>query len=354
MDSRASMWRPPKPTALPEMRRSLIAHLGTTPFLKAIEKAIINGDHLLSTTGMPTDEAASWVSSTGINQLSQARLLSVGANMTDICIAAAHKLPTFELRPEAHPSPYGLIVFDKPLDPRSDTSDSPSFGMVAASWGPVLTPEGMGTYMMFWTAVNHEHVIRFIQRRRNLSRKEAERAAYRTTHDISLCAERFFLHDDPDPLVSPGGLNLNSAGGWMQVVRSAWAMYTARSKRRIAQVEQVPVPRTVRRQAEREGHAHSDVVDVINVHSRLRSRAARTHTTGSRESGYKIDYRKFVGAHIRWQPYPTRNTIEPILISDYVQGPEGAPFRNRQKVYRLDNEPEPSPGQPPRPNPLMR
>lgn len=335
MDGHAPAWRPPKPTSLPEMRRSLIAHLGTTPFLKAIEKAITNGDHLLSSTGMPARAAASWVSSAGINQLSQARLLSVGANMTKICVAAAHKLPTFELRPEAHPSPYGLIVFDESLNPPSDPSDEPSFGTVAASWGPVMTPEGVGTYMMFWSAVNHEHVIRFIQERRNLTRREAEQATYRSTHDISLCSERFFLHDDPDPLASPGSLNMNSAGGWMQVVRAAWGMYTARSKRKIAQVNEVPVPRTLRRQAEREGHAHSDVVDVINVHPRLRVRAAREHTTGDHQSGYKIDYRKFVGQHVRWQPYPSRNTVEPIMIADYIQGPDGAPFKNRPKVYRL-------------------
>lgn len=339
-----SSWRPPQPRAIPELRRSLIAHLSTTAFVESMTEVISGGDHLLSSQDMPAREGAQWVAATGIHQLKQARMLSVDRDMSNISVAAAQRLPTFELRPENHPSPFGLMVFDRPIASTSHVT----LGVVAASWGQVLTSEGLGTWMMFWAAVNHEHAIQFVRESRAMSREEAERVVYGATADLVVCQDVFFLHRDPDPLPA-AGIDPDHPIAWAQIVRSAWAMYTARSKRRIAVVEEVPAPRPERRDAERQGYLHTSHVDVIRVHPRLRARAAREHTTGDQHTGWKIDYRKFVSSHIRWQPYPSRNTVEPILIEEFVQGPPGAPFKTkREKVYRLDNKSQPPP------HPLVR
>ncbi len=48
-----------------------------------------------------------------------------------------------------------------------------------------------------------------------------------------------------------------------------------------------------------------------------------------------------VSGHIRWQPYPSRDTVEPIFIDTYDKGPENAPYRvgKNYTVHRLDQPP---------------
>lgn len=339
----SALWTPPAPRALPALRRTLVEHMDSEPAVETMASTIQRGKHFLSTDIRDPRAAAQWVTEMESDRLRRATLWSVDASMTDVALAAVRKFPTFELRSEEMPSRFGLMVFDKPLHnaliQESPTTEDYYSAIVAASWGVVELPgDGTGTWMTFWAAVQHEQVIEWLQRRHGMSRSHAERLHYGSSADLAPCSDVWYAHDVVDPIqasqLTPGG-----SGSLAQVVRAAWAMCMARSERRIAEVVQVPSPGPERRQAERGGYDNTGHVNVVRVHPRVRDRARRTHGTDSSGTGHKIDYRKYVSEHTRWQPYPSRNTHELIVINEYVQGPEGAPFKHRkEKVHRLDRK----------------
>jgi hypothetical protein len=128
----------------------------------------------------------------------------------------------------------------------------------------------------------------------------------------------------------------------VQTLRAAWLLIAKANSQKILEVEERHVPRSVQKRQRRAGVVDTSGVNVVRLHStRRRRRSVSAGEDGNREGG-KLSVRFPVSGHIRWQPYPTRGTIEPKFIETYDKGPEGAPYRVGKKytVYRLDEPPE--------------
>jgi hypothetical protein len=100
----------------------------------------------------------------------------------------------------------------------------------------------------------------------------------------------------------------------------------------VAAVDELPLPRTVRRRAEREGY-NPNAVRVV----RIRDRADAPNREQHAERSYQV--RWTVRGHWRNQWYPSRGEHRPVWINPHVKGPQEAPLRTGDTVHVLAQDP---------------
>jgi hypothetical protein len=337
----ATPWQAPDPHEVVRFRAEILDSLQTTPVFLSTVVALAGGNGTLHLSSDPTMAAGKLLADETV-RLRTARLYSVTKDMTEVAVAAGESLPTWKVLPQDIPASAGLMVFDSPIA----VYDTPNYPVpvqiVAASWGPTQYLDDV-VWLTFWSMADPKTTLDVSGKPNASDVREFQRMmgpvmwdneallSFRSSSvGVSSGPNRRELVDPADPGHRAGRTTL----GWVQTVRAAWMIIQrAESQRPIAQVQQTHLSKTVQRAMRREGYEPTPVT-VVSLAQRHRHQQP---SAGEHASGYSVKVRSLVRPHIRWQPYPSRGTIEPIPIDSYVRGPDGAPFAPRKtKVYRVD------------------
>jgi hypothetical protein len=341
-------WIAPEPRALPAMREELADRM-RNPFLALqVSMLLKNGRGTVNPISEDPDASAAFLLSEERRRLMSASLYSISSEMTQVAISAGRKLPSWEVRPEDIPSESGLMVFDEPIAyyEMDDPVEEPKVvSIIGVSWGSTEAVEEPDehVWVTFWSLHHTEIGVRSL-RKLGISFREARElqgqlgtygwdneALLRFNSPNVLTSDGKIVHN-VDP--SDGNITTATSAPWVQTVRAAWLLMKRDTRKPVADVEDLPLSRTVRRRLEREGY-DTDPVHVVTLHQRHQARSDADHA-----SGYKVKKRSHVIGHVRWQPYRSRGVIEPIWIEDHVRGPEGAPFSvKKTTVSVLDRPP---------------
>lgn len=349
-----TQWKPPEPTALAGLREALADQMRHPMEHTALTIMLSRGRGTINPDPDNPARAAALLLDDERRRLSAAVLYSVTDEMTTIAVQAGRKLPTWEIQPEHLPAPAGFMVFGKPIasyhndEQFMDLTGEATVEIVAVSWGPSgLVRHGDGhLWVTFWSNTDHESSIRTL-RESGRSAEEARRVEYSSRADLTWDNEVLLNYGSAQiriagepAAVDPADATLaaETTANWMQTVRATWLLCKTSAESKIADVTEEHLSRTIRRRAERAGHANTDAVRVVRVHpSRLHS---REHKVADGRGGYKVTVQSYVTGHVRMQPYPSRNAVEPIWIEPYLRGPAGAPFKTAPAtVHLLDRPP---------------
>lgn len=344
----APRWTPPEPRQLPVLRMSVLEQLRTPQYQAEVATALGCGLGTIQPGwGTPEDKAALMLHDES-TRLASATLWSVSDDMTRLAVQAGRKLPSWKLYRHDVPSPTGLVVYDTPIAEYVNTGDE-TVKIVAASWGPSTFLGAGDLWVTFWAVVDHDLIALAAKDRMGWSMAKARAFArqYKVS-DLNWDNEVVMAFDDHRIRVADHGQVDPAAGrhllsetttSWAQTLRATWLLLKP-SARKITEVEELHIPRTVARRQQRAGVTDTSRVNVVRVHSSRRRRRTGNSTDSAHHEG-KLGVRFPVSGHIRWQPYPSRDTIEPIFIDTYDKGPEGAPYRvgKNYTVHRLDQPP---------------
>lgn len=347
------LWTPPEPRELAGLREELADQMRHPMEHTALTIMLARGRGTINPDPANPARAATLLLEDERRRLSAAALYSVTDEMTAIAVQAGRKLPTWEIRPEHLPAPAGFMVFGKPIgtyhndEQFMDLTGEATVEIVAVSWGPsglVQHTDGH-LWVTFWSVTDHESSIRTL-RNSGRSVEEARREEYSSRADLTWDNEVLLNYGSAEiriagerEAVDPADASLVAAGtaAWMQTVRATWLLCKSSAKSKIADVTEEHLPRTLRRRAERAGHANTDAVRVVRVH------ASRLHSHEEKQAdgrgGYTVKVRSFVRGHVRMQPYPSRNEVEPIWIEPHLRGPQGAPFKTTPATVNLLDRP---------------
>jgi hypothetical protein len=350
-------WTPPAPRELPAVRGALADSLRSPFQLQALVYNLANQRGMMPALSDDLHQEAARLLQQEHRRLAGAELFYVTEDMTRLALAAAETLPVHNLHPEDIPAETGFVVFADPIgaylpDPLADTP-SDVVGVVtivAASWGPLtgVLDGDPGVWITFWSASDPTAEIPLIMKYRGLSRSAAEALYRRTRAELSWDNEtinRFgaagirikettdsgtIVHGEDFDATEVGWEQVkNSTIAWGQVVRATWLLMTQPG---VAAVDEQPLPRTVRRRAEREGY-NPNAVRVV----RIRDRADTPHREQHTERSYQV--RWTVRGHWRNQWYPSRGEHRPVWINPHVKGPQDAPLRTGDTVHILASDP---------------
>lgn len=338
-----SEWTPPEPHRLHALRETLADQMLNPHEYLNQATAIAGGLGTIVPVPGAAGASARLLLAEERRRLQSARLYSVNDEMTEVAIRAGATMPVYTFRREDLPSPFGFAVFDKPIGQYDGASGTVS--IVAVSWGPTMVGGDMSTHLWltFWSVTHYEYFVELFRGQVHASYKEAREVVHQHRAELSwdneVLAEfgesgvRVQGSDEPlDPADTTLANQLTL--GWTQTIRAAWLMLKSQ---KLVDVEERPLPRTVRRRAERGGY-ESSPVRVVTLHKNI----ARRNSTedGEGRGGYKVKVRTIVTGHVRWQPYPSRDTIEPIWIEAHPRGPADAPLsKGSTTVFRLDRPP---------------
>ncbi|WP_346056965.1 hypothetical protein [Amycolatopsis dongchuanensis] len=351
-------WNPPAPRELPSVREALADSLRNPFQLQALVYNLANQRGTMPGLSGDLRRDAAQLLEQERGRLAAAELFYVTEDMTRLALAAAETLPVHNLHPEDVPAEHGFVVFAEPIgaylpdalpDTPPDALDVVT--IVAASWGPL---EGVlegdpGVWLTFWSASDPESEIPLLMKYRGMSRSEAETFYRRTRAELNWDNElvnRFgaagirikettrhgtVVHGEDFDKTQVGWQQVkNTTVAWGQVVRATWLLITQPG---VTEVDEHPLPRTLRRRAEREGY-NPHAVRVV----RIRDRADTPHREQNTERSYRV--RWTVRGHWRNQWYPSRGEHRPVWINPHVKGPQDAPLRTGETVHVLATDPD--------------
>ena len=354
-DLPATEWNPPEPQQMPTFRDDLLDIIQRPMVLTNTAIALENGNGTIRPDMEDTDVAAALMLHDEKRRLEHAQLYSVTDEMTQVADRLGTKLKAWEVRRDDLPSLYGLMVFGEPIGSYPSHfkfEDAKKVDIIAVSWGPSLivprSEESNFVWLTFWSLHNHEvGVSSIMKHNKRITLREAREMqhaigdyawddeallSFEASHVRTWSKKHSREFDSND-----GHVAKPTTAAWVQTVRATWLLMKSqkgKNERRIADVEDVPLRRNLRRRLEREGLPTSPV-QVVHLHKRNERTTTREHA-----SGYTVKVRSVVTGHVRMQPYRSRGVVEPIWIEDHVRGPDGAPFsQKREKVHVLDRPP---------------
>lgn len=349
----APQWTAPDPRQLPTLRRQLVDQM-RNPFEHLTQaEALALGRGTINPDPNDPPGSARLLLADERRRLVSAKLFSITEELTALAVQAGRNLPKWKLRRDDAPSACGFMVFDVPFatyhnDPLPGSRQE-TVVLVGVSWGPTVIAPPTSVWVTFWSVTNHDLRAQLLREQFGLRPDEARQQAYRQKADLTWDNEALLTFDSdkvrlagtPTP-VDPAGQSLaaETTASWVQTVRAAWLLMKPGSK--ITEIDERPLPSKERRRAERDG-TDSTGVRVVRIHS-SRRRAAHPPQHNSESAHRDGDYysvRFPVSGHVRWQPYPSRGTIEPILIDPFDKGPQDAPYRvgSDFTVWKLDRLP---------------
>lgn len=354
-------WSPPEPRELPALREELADSLRTPLQMQALISNLAEQRGTIPAfSGDLRQEAARLLEQERV-RLGGAELFFVTEDMTRLALAAAETLPVHNLHPEDVPAETGFVVFAEPIgaylpDPMSSTPSgvaadtSEVVTIVAASWGPLtgILAGDPGVWVTLWSASDPEAEIALVMKHRRMSRPKAEefyrRHRAKLTWDNELInrfgADGLWIKETTPTGVVMHGQDFdtayvgweqvkNTTVAWGQVVRAAWLLMTQPG---VTAVDEQPLPRNIRRRAQREGY-NPNAVRVVHI----RDRADTPHREQHTDRAFRI--RWTVRGHWRNQWYPSRNEHRPVWINPHVKGPQDAPLRTGDTVHVLAPDP---------------
>jgi hypothetical protein len=311
-----------RPMDLPEIRARVawwIGDKGPTLYEQYLSRGMIGwGDF----GPAATPEMAQALTSQEVHRLLRAELFWVDEHMTDLVLAAAPSIPEFFLQPEDLPSPYGMIVFEKPLRISSSPDEyDDKVHTIAAVWGDatVAGSPHPGVWVSWYTdtARNYEHV--------DPRRVSADIGWVRLgLPPLSYDNESYIpFSDEPLGWAEPIANEHNDYRGvdLMMELRAAWILM----QQPIATVSEAELDRSTRRRLERQ-KIEPKPVRIITLR---RPKSSSEHGESDRE----YHHRWIVRGHWRQQWYPSREVHRPVWIAPHIKGPEDAPLLGGDKVY---------------------
>lgn len=345
----APEWEPPEPRQLPWLRARLAEQMNNPYEHKSLALMLEQGRGTINPAPDSPHAAARMLLHDEYLRLASAPLYYVTADMTHIATQAGAKLPSWNVRRDDIPTRSGFMVFETPLATYAPDSpwlnQSTGVQIVGVSWGSteLVNEPDEHVWVTFWSLTDREADIASVKAQVGLKHAEARKMSHEIHAELSWDNECLLTFNSPNVHVSGSGaidpseanLVAETTASWMQTVRATWLLMRSTGDKAIADIAEEPLPRTLRRQAQRQG-MDSSPVTVVRLHQRRVPQREAAHA-----SGYHVSVRSHVTGHVRWQPYPSRDAIEPIWIEPHVRGPEGAPFKQQhQKVTVLDRPPK--------------
>jgi hypothetical protein len=291
-----------------------------------------------------------------------ARLYYVTAEMTAMSVHAGHKLPTWNVYRDDLPSPSGFMAFASPIGSYRATEEGVDHlvDIVAVSWGPTTLTSDLSAncWITFWSATNPELSVE-VMREKGFGYRQIREAVAATMPDLNWDNEVILSYNASDITLGGNGAPVDPADhtlvseatvDWLQTVRAAWLMMKPKASKPVTEVTEQPLSRTTRKRLERDGYSGDAIepVRVVNIHTLHRPRRGPQQSSAD-DDARKWKVKTLVYPHIRWQPYPSRGEIEPIVIGLHQRGRDDAPWstnrdRGRNTVHQLDR---PAGGRPP-------
>lgn len=329
-------WTPPAARELPGLREGLVSHL-QSPHAHAMLATVLSlgrgpwGTGTISpNTGDPRTDAAILLDEER-TRLAQATLYFVTPEMVRLAQVAAQTLPLTTFHPGDVPATTGFCVFGEPIGTYRATAESPTgrneVRIVAISWGSSrVIPSNAGLWITFWSDTDIEGEIRLTQNLQRITRVAAERQVRSERAELTWDNEMLLYYQPRATWDDVQG----TTAVWAHTLRAAWLLMTQPG---LAAVDEVPLSRTVRRRALREGLDDSPVrVIRIRQHENVPTRTGQS-------GNYQV--RWTVRGHWRQQWYPSRGEHRQVWINPHIKGPEGAPLQANQTVYVFDSHTPP-------------
>lgn len=279
------------------------------------------------------------------NTLQQAALWWVESETCQVLGESAPTIPADTvLSPADMPTPVGFAVFaDDFFGMEADAEMDAFDGVVrvsAIAWSIIdVGTSGHDTFRcasvgMFSRSVMHRDVsqrerIRQMPTLGALLGRFPEPDEYPQTGDLFTYLGRtdwrFGVGPD-DPL--PGDVDPQACASKAEDRRLLAALW-ALSRTKITRIEDEPIPRQVRRRAERKGLDSS--VRVLRLGGQRTERATSAET-----SGREYQHSWIVRSHFRWQAHgPGRSERKLILVPAHLAGPADKPLLGADRVWRV-------------------
>lgn len=336
-----SAWDPPRPELLPDLRTRLAEQTRSPVELDQTAQVLAGGRGAIVPHTKTPEEAARILLQQEEERLAGAQLYYATPEMTRLAVTAGESLPDFHCEPEDVPDRYGFIVFGEPIGSyvNTDVGERVRVPIVAASWGPWNPghwPNG-GVWLTYYSPTDFDHMAHLTERMEGRPPTPAEMTRMRSMrgplvwdNECALC-----YGGDLPASYKPGAsfdATQNTTAPWIQSVRAAWLLM---SQPNIAEVEERPQPRPVRRRAERAGHG-TGPIRLLHLRRTTRDHAASGDgETASRE----YTCRWMVRGHWRQQWYPSREVHRPVWINPHIKGPEDQPLKTGETVHIWDRGP---------------
>ncbi|MFF7048226.1 hypothetical protein ACFY94_07685 [Streptomyces griseorubiginosus] len=251
-----------------------------------------------------------------ITRLHKAELFFVTSRMTDLALAAAQSLPSFDLARHDLPSPTGFIIFEKPI--ATDRNDYGGHGeevfIAGASWDLQSTRQ-FGDVLWFSFYIDAYLTFDGQVASGDLSEEEAERQKH-------LQPRYSYTMDAGHVLGMP--MNDDSVlNSWGATILASWLLM----RQPLADVTEVDPDRAARKRLARSGHEPRKV--------RLIELRRPKGSSESGEGARDYQHQWIVRGHWRQQWYPSLQVHRPVWIAPHVKGPDGAPLIGGEKVNVL-------------------
>ena len=352
-----ALWSP-KPTDLVALRDSVGDYLHSPHALTRTVIALANQRGTLNPNPHNPVAAAQLLFADELLRLRTARLYYVTAQMTAMSVHAGRNLPTWNVYREDLPSPSGFMVFATPIGSYLTTEYGVDHyvDIVAVSWGQtrITSDPDANCWITFWSATNRELPVEVL-RAQGFGYREIRAAIAATTSDLNWDNEVVLSYNTSDVTLRGTGEKIDPADhtlvsettiGWVQTVRAAWLMMKATARKPITDIVEQPLSKTVRKRLERDGYTGDAIqpMRVVNIHTLHRPARGPRRGPADDAGDRKWKVKTLVFPHIRWQPYPSRGEIEPIVIGLHQRGPDDAPWSTRRHrgsntVHLLDRPP---------------
>jgi hypothetical protein len=307
-----------RPQDLPEARSEVVAyHLTKGP---ALFDACIRAGAMPVRPPGDVHAAAQELARLEAERVRNGELFWVNADMTELITAASKTMPSFTLSPADMPSPWGFLVFEKPIRTITSPYNGETIPIVAASWGPVPFsdfPEG-GVWTSWYS--DTDAVIGSRQGLAPEVRIMMKSGLPRFTYD---CESMAAFSDTALKVVTSHGNEPTEESIGVDLLKAAWLLMA----QPLAELSDVEPDRAARKRLRR-ANQEPKLVRVIELR-----RPQRSGDTGPGSREYHHAW--VVRGHWRQQWYPARQVHRPVWIAPHIKGPEGAPLLGGEKVYTL-------------------
>lgn len=343
----APEWTPPEPRQIPALRESLAEQMRNPNEHANLAVMLSDGQGTVNPLPGDPSRSAAMLLNDERDRLLAAHLFSVTNDMTELARRAGAQLPNWEVRRSDVPSTAGFMCFGGPIGSYVSEHERRTVEIVAASWRPTRFSgeEDSNLWLTFWSATDFDAIADKLTAQgwprrnvRSLARKARADLCWDNESVLVYDTDEAVLHSNwPEPMpVDARKVNMatETTTPWINVVRAAWLLMR---QEKMTETTEEPLPRTVRRRAERQGFDASSV-RVVHLH-RTRHRPDSSDS-GGEGSKHTVQYP--VTGHWRQQPYKSRGTVERIWIDEHWRGPEDAPVKvsKNWKVNVLDEPPK--------------
>lgn len=315
------------------LRELLEAHPGTQMHMPVHRRNEAKGVNALWTVA----EWERWL----LKRLPEAELFYVTQDMTELVTQAANAAPSYEVYHDRLPAEVGFVVYGKPFCevPASELAPGQRVELNAAFWAPVPDVGGgesgpapglmcvtlQDSDVLLWTQpMDHLHASA------SAVRRVVERL--RQAYGPLAYHEEYPLPFGDTPWGSEPGKPVKNAA--IAALFTTWILMG----QRITTVQKEPMPKYLRKQAQRDGRPEP-TVRTVTLRQASRGRVAddQQEQPGQPSRRYTVRWPVKGYGYWRntWYPSRERHELQYVHVPTYMKGPEGAPLVGGERVNVL-------------------